>query len=174
MIAFGYLCKILESGRDLWIVILLKNECSLSGGHCQRVNCTLPPSSIICMRPIRPLLLDDHHLGACHLGICYRPLRGLFPKQPSLYHDYQLPDHLYISMRITLIKAPMQVNSYNQLSVMPSHYNSHNLRWWGLSNHTYNSLIYSNVHIRNVEGRKRTLPNAQMLAPNCMCPCTNA
>ena len=112
--------------------------------------------------------------GSLPSGHLPQAFKRAFPKQPSLYHDYQLPDHLYISMRITLIKAPMQVNSYNQLSVMPLHYKSHNLRWWGLSNHTYNSLIYSNVHIRNVEGWKRTLPNAQMLAPNCICQSTNA
>ena len=36
----------------------------------RRANRALPPSSLICMRPIRLLQLDGHHLGICH-----RPLR---------------------------------------------------------------------------------------------------
>ena len=37
-------------------------------------NCTPPPSSLICIRPISPLPLDGHHLGTCHLGTFYRPV----------------------------------------------------------------------------------------------------
>ena len=46
-------------------------------GVCQRVSRTLPPSSLICMRHIRPLPLDCHHPDTRYLGIYHRPLRGL-------------------------------------------------------------------------------------------------
>ena len=36
--------------------------------NCQRATCTLPPSPLIYMRPIRPLPLDGHYPGTCHLG----------------------------------------------------------------------------------------------------------
>ena len=38
------------------------------------------------------------------------------------YHDYQIPDHLYISLRITSIKAPMPVLAKSRIFVMLSHY----------------------------------------------------
>ena len=86
---------------------------------CRKSNnwiCTLPPNSLICMRPIRPLQLDCHHPGACHPSIGHRP------KHDPKYCDYQLPDHLYISLRITSIKAAMPVLAKNSLTIMLSHY----------------------------------------------------
>ena len=44
---------------------------------CQRANRDLPPSSLICMRPIRSLPLDGHDLGICYPIICHRLFRGL-------------------------------------------------------------------------------------------------
>ena len=45
--------------------------------YCWRANHALLSSSLICTRPIRPLLLDGHHLGTCHPDTCHRPLRSL-------------------------------------------------------------------------------------------------
>ena len=56
-----------------------------------------------------------------HLPQAFKRAR---PKHSPQYHDYQLPDHLYISLRITSIKAPMPVNSQDRLSVMHSHYDN--------------------------------------------------
>ena len=33
MVAFGFLSQLFGGGGDLRIMVLLKNECSLSGGH---------------------------------------------------------------------------------------------------------------------------------------------
>ena len=44
--------------------------------YCHRVNCALPPSSLICMQPTRPLPLHGYHLGTCHrpLTWCTQPV----------------------------------------------------------------------------------------------------
>ena len=77
---------------------------------------SLPPSSLICMRPIRPLPLDGHHPDTCR-----RPLRG-FVLSMLFSIDYQLPDHLYISPRITSIKTPLPVLDRSRVFVMLLHY----------------------------------------------------
>ena len=53
---------------------------------------------------------SSRHLPSGHLP---QASQRAHPKHAPQYHDYQLPDHLYISLRITSINAPMPVNSYN-------------------------------------------------------------
>ena len=45
--------------------------------YCWRANHALLSSSLICVRPIRSLLLEGHHLSTCHPDTCHRPLRSL-------------------------------------------------------------------------------------------------
>ena len=45
-----------------------------------------------------------------------------FSKCMHQYHDYQIPDHLYISLTITSTKAPMPVLAKSRVFVMLSHY----------------------------------------------------
>ena len=40
----------------------------------------LAASSLICMRPIRPLLLDGHHPDICHPGTCHPTFKKPHPK----------------------------------------------------------------------------------------------
>ena len=47
-----------------------------------------------------------------------------FPKCMHQYHDYQIPDHLYISLTITSTKAPMPVLAKSRVFVMLSHYDN--------------------------------------------------
>ena len=81
----------------------------------------LPPSSLICIRPIRPLLLDGHHLGTCYRLLSKPTLSVCFSIVTTVS---QLLDHLYISPRITSIKVPMPVKAKIRLSGMLSHYHS--------------------------------------------------
>ena len=46
------------------------------------------------------------------------------PKHVLQYHNYQLPDHLIISPRTALIKAPMPVLAMSRDFVVLSHYDN--------------------------------------------------
>ena len=47
---------------------------------CRKATRALAASSLICMRPIRPLLLDGHHPDICHPGTCHPTFKKPHPK----------------------------------------------------------------------------------------------
>ena len=92
-------------GSNYWII-------------CQIGNRALPQSPSIYMRTYKAhatRLPPSGHLPSGYLPQAFEKAR---PKRASQHCDYQLPDHLYISLSITSIKAPMSVTSYNRLVVI--------------------------------------------------------
>ena len=79
----------------------------------QYVQCrsVIAPISLICMSTHkasarRCLLKPPSHIQAtCHQGIATNSFKKAHPKCALHYGDCQLPDHLYISPRITSIKG---------------------------------------------------------------------
>ena len=73
-------------------------------GVCQRVSHTLPPSSLICMkhRTLTTRWPPSRHLPSGHLP---QGFKRAYPECAPQYCNYQLPDYLYISLKITSIKA---------------------------------------------------------------------
>ena len=69
-------------------------------------NHTLPTTKLINMHDTHKALATRwHHLGTCHQDTCHRPLRRV---ALSRFFSIKLPDHLYISLRFTLINAPVK------------------------------------------------------------------
>ena len=70
----GEIVKTVKIRPFYWYKIIL-----LPGNvdSCQRAKRALPPSSLICKRPKRILLLDGQHLGTCPLNTCHRSVRIL-------------------------------------------------------------------------------------------------
>ena len=72
------------------------------------------PVSLICMSiheasPNRWLLKPPSHIRAtCHLDIARDLFKKARPECALHYHNYQLPDNLYISLGITSIKGTSQ------------------------------------------------------------------
>ena len=73
---------------------------------CRRATRALPPSSLICMRTHKALAARWPPSSHLPLALVFKRAH---PKRAPHYCDYQLPDHLYISLRITSIKTPMPV-----------------------------------------------------------------
>ena len=108
---------------NIWNNCLPNNSLLRSKGSCRLIghervsivqqNCqnVTAPISLICMSTHKAsadrwLLKPQSHIwAACHLGIAEDPFKKARPKCALHYHDYQLPDHLYISPTITSIKG---------------------------------------------------------------------
>ena len=83
------------------------------------------PVPLICMSACKAsvnrwLLKPPRHIWAtCHPGIGRDPFKKAHPKHALHYHNYQLPDVLYISLRILQLKAHTNAK---RASAVLSHY----------------------------------------------------
>ena len=100
----------------------------------------IAPVSLICMSTheasaTRLLLKPPSHIWAtCYPGIARDPFKKARPERALHYHDYQLPDHLYISPRVTSIKG---IRQYQEIVDITAHYDINS----GTSNRSQSIIV---------------------------------